>query len=47
MLQVRGRPEPFRHLDRNTLAKVGEAQANPLARIARGEATKMEAHGFS
>jgi len=47
VLQVRGRPEPFRHLDRNTLAKVGEAQANPLARIARGEATKMEAHGFS
>ena len=46
MLQVRGRPDPFRHVDRNTLAKVGEPTPNPLARIARGEA-KMAAHGFA
>ena len=46
MLQVRGRPEPFKHIDRNTLAKVGEPTSNPLARIARGEAAKMAAHGF-
>ena len=45
MLQVRGRTAPFRHVDRNTLAKVGEPTPNPLARIARGEA-KMAAHGF-
>ncbi len=46
MLQVRGRPDPFRHVDRNTLAKVGEPTPNPLARIARREA-KMAAHGFA
>jgi len=47
LLQVRGRDEPFQHLDRNTLAKVGEATPNPLARIARGKASKMDAHGFT
>ena len=47
MLQVRGRAEPFRHLDRNTLAKVGEPKPNPLARIRRGEASKLAAHGFN
>ncbi len=45
LLQVRGRAAPFRHVDRNTLAKVGEPTPNPLARIARGEA-KLAAHGF-
>ena len=34
MLQVRGRPEPFRHRDRNTLTKVAEPTPNPLALIA-------------
>jgi hypothetical protein len=34
MLQVRGRPEPFRHRDRNTLLKVAEPTPNPLALIA-------------
>jgi len=29
-LAVRGRPEPFRHRDVNTLAKVSEPQPNPL-----------------
>lgn len=33
MLLVRDRPEPFRHLDRNTLAKVAEPRPNPLALI--------------
>jgi hypothetical protein len=46
MLQVRGRPEPFNHLDRNTLTKVGEPRPNPLARIRSGAASKPEAHGF-
>ncbi len=31
MLTVRGRDEPFRHRDRNTLFKVGEPSPNPLA----------------
>ena len=32
-LIVRGRDEPFRHLDRNTLFKVADAAPNPLAVI--------------
>jgi len=35
MLQVRGQDEPFRHRDRNTLAKIGEPDLNPWARIVR------------
>jgi len=37
MLTVRGRTEPFRHRDRNTLAKVAEPSPNPqfLKRVAR------------
>ena len=46
MLQVRGQAEPFKHVDRNTLAKVGEPTPNPLARIRRGKASKLAAHGF-
>jgi hypothetical protein len=38
MLAVRGQAEPFRHRDRNTLAKVAEATPNPLALIAGGKA---------
>jgi hypothetical protein len=34
MLAVRGRAEPFRHRDRNTLAKVAEPEPNLLARLA-------------
>ncbi len=45
MLQVRGREEPFRHIDRNTLVKVGEPKPNPSARIAAGESL-VQAHGF-
>lgn len=45
MLQVRGRDEPFRHVDRNSLVKVGEPRPNPLMRIAAGE-TLPQAHGF-
>ncbi len=33
MLTVRGRPEPFRHRDRNTLIKVAEPTPNPLMRL--------------
>jgi hypothetical protein len=36
MLQVRGRTAPFRHVDRNTLHKVGRASAQSFARIAAG-----------
>ena len=45
MLQVRGRDEPFKHVDRNTLVKVGEPKPNPSARIAAGESL-VQAHGF-
>ncbi len=46
MLQVRGRPEPFNHLDRNTLTKVCEPTPNPLLRICRDGVAKAAAHGF-
>jgi hypothetical protein len=46
MLQVRGRPEPFRHQDRNTLVKVAEPQPNPTLRIRRDKLTLAQAHGF-
>lgn len=46
MLQVRGRPEPFRHQDRNTLVKVAEPQPNPLQRIRRDGLSLNQAHGF-
>lgn len=36
-LIVRGRTEPFRHRDVNTLTKVGEAKPNPLALIRAGQ----------
>jgi hypothetical protein len=38
MLAVRGKAEPFRHRDRNTLTKVADATPNPLALIVRGKA---------
>jgi len=47
MLAVRGRPDLFRHRDRNTLTRVGEPQLNPLARIARGETPHLKAHGIT
>jgi hypothetical protein len=46
MLQVRGRPEPFRHRDQNILVKVGEPKPNPLLRIVRDKVPKAQAHGF-
>ena len=47
MLQVRGRSQPFEHIDRNTLAKVEEPQPNPLLRIQRDKVPVALAHGFS
>jgi len=47
VLQVRGRTAPFRHVDRNTLTKVAEPRPNPSARIAAGQASLAEAHGFA
>jgi hypothetical protein len=38
MLVVRGQAEPFRHRDRNTLAKVAEPTPNPLALIVAAKA---------
>ena len=32
VLLIRGNPEPFHHRDRNTLSKIAEPTANPLAR---------------
>ncbi len=32
VLQVRGRPEPFHHTDRNTLVRIAAPTPNPLAR---------------
>jgi hypothetical protein len=46
MLQVRGRAEPFQHLDRNTLVKVGEPKPNPLLLIQRDGAPRDSTHGF-
>lgn len=46
MLQVRGRSEPFEHIDRNTLTKVGEATPNPSLRIERDGLSLAQAHGF-
>jgi len=36
MLMVRGRPEPFRHRDQNTLVKVAEPTPNPLMQLREG-----------
>ena len=46
VLQVRGRPEPFHHLDRNTLTKVAEPRPNPLIRIQRDKISLAQAHGL-
>lgn len=47
MLLVRGRPEPFRHRDENTLARLAEPTPNPLARIRRDGVAKLQAHGMA
>jgi len=47
VLQVRGRPEPFHHLDRNTLSKIADPTPNPLFRIRRDNTPLAEAHGLS
>jgi hypothetical protein len=36
ILQIPGRPEPFHHIDRNTLVRVGAPSPNPLAQEAAG-----------
>jgi hypothetical protein len=36
VLQIAGRPEPFHHLDRNTLRKVADPERNPAAVASRG-----------
>jgi len=39
-LMVHGRTEPFRHLDRNTLTRVGEPTPNRLLGRVKAEAAK-------
>ena len=34
VLQIPGRDEPFHHIDRNTLTRIGPPEPNPLARAA-------------
>ena len=34
VLEIPGRPEPFHHIDRNTLTRVAEPNLNPLAALA-------------
>jgi hypothetical protein len=46
VLQVRGRDEPFHHIDRNRLVKVAEPEPNPLLRISRDKVAKAAAHGI-
>jgi hypothetical protein len=46
VLQVRGREEPFHHIDRNRLVKVGEPKPNPLLRIRRDGVSRADAHGL-
>ncbi len=43
-LLVKGRSEPFLHRDHNRLTKVGEADLNPWAKVARGLAPSVEKH---
>jgi hypothetical protein len=47
VLLVRGRPEPFLHVDRHTLVKVGEPKPNPLLLISRNGAPRDPTHGFT
>lgn len=47
VLQVRGRDEPFHHLDRNRLRKVAEPTPNPLLKIRRDHTARAAAHGLS
>jgi hypothetical protein len=37
VLQIPGVDEPFRHIDRNTLTRVGAPTPNPLARLLEGD----------
>jgi hypothetical protein len=47
MLQVRGREQPFRHRDRNTLFKIAEPTPNPLFQIRSAKLSLDEAHDFA
>jgi hypothetical protein len=35
VLEIPGKDEPFSHIDRNTLTKIGQPELNPLAKAAR------------
>jgi len=46
VLMVRGRAEPFHHIDRNTLTKVAEPAPNPLQQVVTRKLTRAQAHGI-
>ena len=45
MLQIPGREEPFSHIDRNTLTRVGPPVLNPLAQAAAPSGPDADATG--
>jgi len=45
VLQIPGRDEPFSHIDRNTLTRIGPPELNPLAASARKPGGALEGTG--
>ena len=45
VLQIPGRDEPFSHIDRNTLTRVGPPEPNPLARAAQARHGRRQRRG--
>ncbi|MGD0378937.1 MAG: heme-binding beta-barrel domain-containing protein [Acidimicrobiales bacterium] len=45
VLQIPGREEPFSHIDRNTLTRVGPPELNPLARAAALSGPALDSAG--
>jgi hypothetical protein len=45
VLQISDREEPFSHIDRNTLTRVGPPELNPLARAALGREPPVDGSG--
>ena len=45
VLQIPGRDEPFSHIDRNTLTRVGPPELNPLARAAASSGPAVDSAG--
>ena len=45
VLQIPDRDEPFSHIDRNTLTRIGPPELNPRARAARRIGTRTDSEG--